>query len=49
MRTDDEILTIIENYLSEPMETLFCDLPVEERKEAFLRLIYEWLESNYGV
>jgi len=47
MLSDDEILEIIGQKLYDPLSDLWDVLTPEERKEAFNRLINEYVEANF--
>ena len=48
MLSEDEILELIEEKLEDALGDLWDVLTPEERKEAFSRLIIEYLGVNWG-
>jgi hypothetical protein len=47
MKTDEEIMELIQKCLASGMDRLWDQLLPEERMKAFPKLILEWVESTY--
>ena len=47
MMSDDEIMEVIAQKLYSPLNDLWDVLTPEERKEAFTRLIVEYVEATF--
>jgi hypothetical protein len=47
MKTDEELMKLIEECLQIGCERLWDKLTPKERKKVFSELVREWIESNY--
>ena len=44
---DERLWELIKNKIGEPLEKLFYELSIEDRKKVFPKLICEFVEANY--
>lgn len=47
MKTNEELLELIEKYLSDGLSELWINLEPYERRKVFSNLIIEYVESNF--